>query len=168
MKLLYEVFTVIESAAFIGFLYTQINNQNVRKYTLAAGILLFCFNVLYPYFTATDLQVIDSIPIGIETIIILVFSFYYLYEKTNDTTTLYIYSIFPFWVVLGMVIYLSGCFFIYLFAAKLTQEEVNTYWPLTNLLGLLKNLLFTIAIIVNSKPPKKLPPAEFEFSSSLN
>ncbi len=128
------------------------------------GIALLIFNILYPYLNS-NLETIDSIPIGVETIVILVFSYYYLYEKTNDTSTLYIYSTFPFWIVIGMVIYLSGSFFIYLFAASLTKADVNKYWGLTNVLGLLKNILFAIGIILNSKPTKKVPPADFELSS---
>ena len=108
---------------------------------------------------------IDSIQIGIETIIVLVFSFYYLYEKTNDTTTLYIYSTFSFWIVIGMVLYLAGSFFIYLFASSLSKKEVAQYWAVTNFLSFLKNIFFAIAIIVNSKPTKKIPVSDFELSS---
>jgi hypothetical protein len=148
-------------------LYLQIKNRLVKKTALITGIALVLFNILYPYFNTTE-KYIDSIPIGVETIIILVFSYYYLYEKTDDTTTLYIYSTFPFWIVIGMVVYLSGSFFIYLFASTLSREEVKRYWDLTNFFGLLKNIFFAIAIIVNSKPPKKLPPSDFGFSGSLN
>lgn len=128
------------------------------------GIALVVFNLLYPYFN-NDVKTIDSIPIGVETIVILIFSYYFLYEKTNDTSTLYIYSTFPFWIVIGMVIYLSGSFFIYLFAASLSKADVNKYWGLTNVLGFIKNILFAVGIVLSSKPTKRIPPSDFEFSS---
>lgn len=164
MLLLYELFTVVESVAFIGFLFLQIKNREVKKAALMIGGAFILFSFLYPYFYK-DEKLIDSVPIGVETIIIMVFSFYFLYERTNDTTTLYIYSIPPFWIVIGMVLYLAGSFFIYLFASSLNKEEVLKYWSLTNFFGFIKNVLFMIGIIVNSKPPKTLPHSDFEFSS---
>jgi hypothetical protein len=64
-----------------------------------------------------------------------------------------------------MVLYLSGSFFIYIFADSLSREEVHKYWIVTNVLSILKNVFFAIGIIVNSKPPKRLPSSDFEFSS---
>jgi Na+-driven multidrug efflux pump len=88
-----------------------------------------------------------------------------MYERMNDTSTLYVYSTFSFWIVTGMVLYLAGSFFIYIFADSLPKAEVDKYWVVTNVLSILKNIFFTIGIIVNSKPPRKIPPSDFEFSS---
>ncbi|MDQ3277122.1 MAG: hypothetical protein M3Q06_02275, partial [Bacteroidota bacterium] len=110
-------------------------------------------------------HLIDSIQIGVETIIILIFSYYYLYERMNDTTTLYVYSTFSFWIVIGMVLYLAGSFFIYIFADSLPKADVDKYWIVTNVLSILKNIFFAIAIIVNSKPQKKFPLSDLELSS---
>ncbi|MGZ4036474.1 MAG: hypothetical protein ACXVPQ_01525 [Bacteroidia bacterium] len=93
---------------------------------------------------------IDSVPIGIETILILIFSFYYFYEQMQDTTNLFIYTRYPFWIVLGMVLYLSGSFFIYIYSSQLSQEEIRKYWIFTNIFSILKNIFFAIAIVVNA------------------
>lgn len=156
-----ELYTLFEAAAFISFLFTQIINKAVRKAVFLIGILFLALFAVFIYFEYP----IDSVAIGIETIIILVFSFYFLYERTNDTETLYIYSTFQFWVVIGMILYLGGSLFIYVFASNLSQEERISYWIITNILSILKNIFFAIAILVNSKPPKKLPPSDFGFSS---
>lgn len=128
------------------------------------GVVFILFDLLFSYFS-NGTKLVDSVQIGIETIIILGFSFYYLYEKTNDTTTLYIYSTFQFWVVIGMALYLSGSFFIFLFADTLSQKQAQGYWYITNIFSILKSLFFTIAIIVNSKPSKQIPMSEFDFGS---
>lgn len=159
------MFTTVESVAFVSFLYVQIQSKSVKKVLFVLGLGLLAFNVFYPFFSSGVNQ-IDSVPIGVETIIVMIFSFYYLYERTNDTTTLYIYSTFPFWVVIGMVLYLSGSFFIYLFADSLTKLELHKYWIITNVLSIMKNIFFAIGIIVNSKPPKSFPPSDFILSSS--
>jgi hypothetical protein len=161
----YTLFTVVEGIAFLSFLCVQINNKTVKKVLVLAGIAFVVFNALYLYFTENpELTDFLSIPVGIETIIILVFSYYYLYERTNDTSTLYIYSTYDFWVVIGMVIYLSCSFFVYLFIASIPTNEQKLYWDITNVFGVIKNVLFTIAVIINSKPIKRMPPSDLEFS----
>jgi hypothetical protein len=159
----------VESLAFIGFFYLHILNKEVKKAAILISILFTLFNFIYTFLVTdadlTEANLIGSVPIGIETIIILVFSFYFLYEKTNDTTTLYIYRTFPFWVVIGMVIYLSCSFFVYLFIGSIPENEQKLYWDITNVFGIVKNVLFTVAIIINSKPIKRIPPSDFEFSS---
>ncbi|MDQ6609800.1 MAG: hypothetical protein M3Y85_08270 [Bacteroidota bacterium] len=96
----------------------------------------------------------DSIQIGIETIIILSASFFYLYEQMNNTTTLFIYTKPAFWILLGIVLYLSGSFFVYIFANYLTPKELREYWIITNFFSILKNVFFCIAIYINAKPSK--------------
>jgi hypothetical protein len=162
--LLYELYTLSEAAAFFTFLFLQIINRAVRKAVFVIGLFFIIFIFLYGNYNKSA-STIDSIPIGIETIIILVFSFYFLYEKTNDTETLYIYSTFQFWIVIGIALYLGGSLFVHIFASVLPQEELNRYWIVPNILSIVKNILFAIAILVNSRPVKKIPTSDLEFSS---
>lgn len=102
---------------------------------------------------------IDSIPIGVEAILILIFSFYYLYEKMQDTATLFIFTQYSFWIVLGMMLYLSGSFFIYIYASQLPEAQIGRYWIFTNIFGILKNIFFMLGIFLSAKHTlkKKLP-----------
>jgi hypothetical protein len=121
----------------------------------ALSLIFIVFITIY-YFTAKA-NTIDSIPIGFETILILIYSFYYLYEETNDPTNLFIYSAYPFWAILGFMIYLSGSFFIYIFANQ-TQEALK-YWYFTNIFSTLKDIFIIIGILLynnnSSKPLTK-------------
>lgn len=107
---------------------------------------------------------IDSIPIGIETLLILIFSFLYFYEQMNDETT-YVYNKFSFWIVFGMMIYLSGSFFIYIYGSHLPNEkDIASYWIVTNIVSVLKNIFFTIAIVIHAHSAKKTKkPADYNF-----
>jgi hypothetical protein len=98
---------------------------------------------------------IDSIPIGVEAICILIFAFYYLYEQMKDVSTLFIYGRYHFWIVLGMMIYLAGSFFIYIYASQLPEKLVAQYWIFTNIFSIIKNIFFTIAIFVNGSQSTK-------------
>ncbi|MBA2498774.1 MAG: hypothetical protein H0V30_03520 [Chitinophagaceae bacterium] len=104
-----------------------------------------------------EIKTIDTIPIGIETIIILTFSFYFLYERMNEPTTDLIYNDYRFWIVLGMIIYLAGSFFIYIFSDQVDRNLFNKYLSLTYIFYALKNILFTLGILiyVRSEPIKQ-------------
>lgn len=143
----------MEFVLFLGFLYSQILQKKARKILLFSGLFFFIFYIAFT-FLKDGSKHFDSIQIGVETIIILVFAYYYLYERMNDTSTLFIYSTYSFWVILGIVLSLSGSLFVYIFTNYLSNEEINRYWVITNVLSFLRFVFFTIAIIINAKPPR--------------
>jgi hypothetical protein len=149
---LYAAFTFFEYLSFAYFLFLQIKNNTFKKYMSYLSVMFCIFIVVYSL--TVKFKSIDSVPIGIETILIIIFSFYYLYEEMNDTTTLFIYNKPAFWIILGIVLYLAGSFFIYIFASYLKQEEVKKYWPITNGFSILKHIFFCIAIYKLSKTSK--------------
>jgi hypothetical protein len=118
--------------------------------------ILFTFFII-TYNLLTHVKAIDSIPIGVECILILIFSFFYLYEQMKDTDSLFIYSTTPFWIILAMMLYLAGSFFIYIYASQLPHKDVAKYWVLTNIFSILKNIFFSIAILVNAYQLAKKP-----------
>lgn len=164
IAIVYHGFTILEFLCFVGFLYSQIKAKNVRRSIVFTSNLFVLFVFLFPIF-GNGGMLLDSIQIGVETIIILIFSFYFLYEKLNDTTTLFIYNTYQFWIVVGIVIYLSGSFFTYIFASSLSQKEIDKYWVITNIFSILRTIFFSIAILVNSKPSRKFPMSDLDFSS---
>lgn len=152
----------MEFALFISFLYFHIKSKRAKKILVYVGI---CFTIFYVTFTAIageDVP-IDSIQIGIETIIILLFSYYYLYERMNDTSTLFIYNTYPFWVVIGVVLYLSGSFFVYIFTNNLSEDLIRRYWIITNIFSILKSILFAVAILIHAKPSKNTLNSDLDY-----
>ncbi len=97
----------------------------------------------------------DSIPIGVETILIFIFIFFFLYEQLKDVKDLPIYSHYFFWISIGLFIYLGGSFFIYIYANTLSRQETDQYWFFTYVVEIIKNLLFTAAVVIYSKNPNK-------------
>lgn len=146
---LYSSFTFIEYVFFAYILYLNIKKLAFHKVILITSLIFTIFLIIF-YF-GTNLKKIDSIPIGVETIIIFLYSFYFLYEQMNNTETLFIYNKYSFWLILGMLMYLAGGFFIYIFANQLEATELHKYWFFTNIFIIIKNILFVIAIFINSK-----------------
>jgi hypothetical protein len=62
-----------------------------------------------------------------------------------------IYNRYHFWIVCAFMIYLSGSFFIYIFANQVDQNTLNIYWMFTNVFTILKNVFFSISILVFRK-----------------
>jgi hypothetical protein len=114
--------------------------------------LLFIAFLLY-FNLSTDFTRIDSIPIGIESIIIISFAFYFLYEKIKTPTAVFITSDYKFWIILGMIIYLAGSFFIYIYGEQLNKEEWKKLKHLPLLFYIIRALFYSIGLIVFSKAP---------------
>jgi hypothetical protein len=87
----------------------------------------------------------------------LVYSAYFLYELLNDPKSLFINEDYRFWIVLAIMIYLSGSFFIYLLANDIPNRELGQYWMYTDIFYTLKNFFFIVSIIVliKNRPKKK-------------
>jgi len=70
-----------------------------------------------------------------------------------------------------LLIYASGTVFLYAFAMDLPEEERKIYWNINLICTVLKNLLFTVAILINAKHQKKPPPdnsIEHDYRPYLN
>jgi hypothetical protein len=124
-----------------------------RKLIAGISAALCLFFLLYSIFA--KFRKIDSIPIGVECIFILIFSFYYLYEQLNNPETLFIYDDYRFWMIIAFMFYLSGSFFTYLFADNFTNSQLKGFYMFTFFLYAFKNVLFSIGILTfGLKSPK--------------
>ncbi|HEU0109771.1 MAG TPA: hypothetical protein VFQ73_02795 [Flavisolibacter sp.] len=165
----YPVFTFVETLFFAWFFYHILEKISLKKKVRIITMLFSAGLLIYYYYTyyvlALRLQ-LDSVPIGVETILIFLFSFFYFFEQMNDTTSLFIYSKPSFWAVLGILLYLSGSFFIYIFANQISAKELAKYWVITNIASIVKNLLFVIALYIQANQYLKKPPRNYKLYPS--
>jgi len=113
---------------------------------------LFLFNFVIRF------KSFDSIPISAETLILLIFSFYFFYEQFKDPSTLYVYNHYCFWFIIGILVYLCGSLFIYLYGDQMTKAEITQFWFFTYIVEIIKNILFVIAIVIYLRKPFVKPP----------
>ena len=152
-KYFYTGLTLFEFLSFSYFLRININSKKARRIIVFASAGFTIFLLLYTAFA--KIQKIDSLPIGVETILILTFSSYFMYERMQDATNLFIYNDYRFWMVLAFMLYLSGSFFIYIFADGIPRPELDQYWIFTDIFYTVKNILFSIGILIYiSQQPK--------------
>lgn len=159
----YTLFTLFEYLLFSYFLILAIKSRLFHRIMYLAAVFFILFIICYLIVARN--QRIDSLSIGIETILIIVYSFYFLWEQMNNTSTLFIYSKYEFWIITGLLIYLAGSFFIYIYANQIDEKFIYNYWFLTNVFYITKNIFFAIGIFNYIKkfrkqtyPSKKFTP----------
>jgi hypothetical protein len=146
------IFTAGEYLIFAVLFIYIIKNRAFHRLIISLSVI-FLIVVILNYQSGKQ-QVIDSLPIGIETILFLLFAFYYLYEQMNILDESFIYSRFHFWIVIGSMIYLGGSFFIYIFANNVDVHILDDYWFLTYLFYIVKNIFFLISTWIHSREKK--------------
>ena len=148
----FTFYTFFEYAVFAALFYFNLSSPLLRKVIIIASLCFLAFQFVY-LFTA-QIQSLDSVPIGIETILIFVYIFCFFYETSRLTNNNYIYNQYCFWIAVGILIYLGGSFFFYILIDHLNKEEVETFGQLTYMAEIIKNILFSVAILIYARQPK--------------
>jgi hypothetical protein len=154
-------FTLFEYLAFGGILYTFIKKSAIKKVLIFATII-FSFFCLY-MINFGKLKVFDSLQTSIECIIIILFCLYFLFEQLANPQEEFIYTSYKFWITITLLIYLSGAFFLFTYAADLPYEERQDYWSILFICNIIKNILFSMAIYISTRLRKDNEPYESQF-----
>lgn len=88
--------------------------------------------------------------VSLETIIVIIACISVFFEQVTNPQSLFIYSTPTFWIIVGILFYLSGTFFISLVLPQLSPEETAKYWPLNWVFNTLKNIAFSIAFFMKN------------------
>ena len=167
-KYVYPIFTLIETVLFAGFYFLTFKRSRFKNAAFILSVFVTVSFIIYyiiRYLILPKPPRIDSVPIGIETVLMIVFLLMYLYEQINDTTTLFVYYKHSFWVAIGIIIFLAGSLFIFAFASQLPLKELQKYWVFTNIFCIVRNCFFTIAIYILARQIGK---ADDEFETLLS
>jgi hypothetical protein len=115
--------------------------------------------------------VVDSLPIGVETILLFSYIIFYFYEQFKQLNPDYVYKNPTFWIYFGILIYLGGSFFFNILADYMNKKTVAQYWNLTYIPDIVKNILFLYALLIiknhsNNKLPQKksIPHLDMDFT----
>lgn len=155
LNLLLYLFTLLEFLLFSTILYFIIISNAVRRIIFIVSILA---SVIYTYFIATHkLTGFDSVPTSVECTLVIAFCLYYFYEQLTSPAVEFIYNSYKFWVIVGLLLYLAGAFFLFVFAADLSSVERAKYWPILYVCGIIRNILFAIAVYLSTRPQDEEP-----------
>jgi hypothetical protein len=107
-----------------------------------------------------DAEYWDSIAIGVESLIILIFSSYYLFIKIKRTNNLSFYTKFHFWIAITFLLYFSGTFFLNIMAETMRRnpDYQMRYFGINIGFNILKNVMLAIAMTMKLNSTKNPSP----------
>jgi hypothetical protein len=150
-----SAYTFLEYAFFSYIFWYNLRSRPFKNLILILSILFIAFQIAFV--TSTTHRRLDSIPVGIETILVFIYIFYFFYEFSKNTKDVFIYNHYGFWLAVGIMIYLGGSFFFYILINSLTDNEIDKFSNMTYVAEIIKNLLFTFSIFIYKKHPVNKP-----------
>ena len=148
---LFALFTVVEFSFISYFFFLVIKRRSVRN-TIPIIWLSFLIFASIDYFYINRFNNFDSISVGIETILVIIFASYYLIAQIRKESNLLIYSTFNFWVSITILIYFCGTFFLNILTGNMKgdPEFQKLYFIINISFNILKNILLSVAMCMNA------------------
>jgi hypothetical protein len=147
-----SIFTIVEYSLFSLAIYINLKKPLYKKIILWASPPFIAFSI-FQFFSSGSKNDIDSISITVEYILIIIYCLFFLFEELNEPNTTFIYSSHRFWIIVGILIYSTGTFFLFMQSSNLSDKEWDRWLIINYIFTIIKNLFFSIAIIIKSSPP---------------
>lgn len=142
-------YTFFEYSVFTFIFWVSIRSNKTKKLILILSLFFLLFQLFYVF--SGKVKRLDTIPIGIETILLLLYIIYFFYSFSKHINNNYIYNHFIFWAAVGILIYLGGSFFFFILIEHLSEEQVETFGTITYFAEIIKNILFSFALFIYSR-----------------
>jgi len=149
LKLYQTVYTFLEYSVFAYIFWRNLVKPILKKLIIFISLCFLSFQIIY-FFTSPP-EIIDSVPVGIETLLTFLFIILYFNQYFRTVKAVNIYSDSIFWFTVGILIYSSGSFFFNILANHIATKEMDNYWYITYIVETFKNILFSIGILVYSQ-----------------
>ena len=148
-NILLYVFTIVEFLLLFIYLFLFLQETRVKKFLLISAVI-FLLIASYNFFENNfkSFKSVDTIFIAVSSIILIVGSIVYLFESIQKPDIDFIYSKPSFWVVVGIMIYFSGTFFLFLQYENLSESDKKSFWIINMICFILKNIFFSISFIL--------------------
>jgi len=165
--ILYRLFTILGYSLLALFFYKNISSRLIRRLI----IITYIFLVLYAAydFIISPPHSFDSVPSSIESIFIIISSILYLFEQIKTPKVLFIYTLDKFWIVVSLLIYFTGTFFLFISAEAYFADPgfTKNYALINNSFLLFKNIVFTIGLLIKDRSDKFSPGTYTGFENYL-
>jgi len=150
----YRLFTVVEFLIFICFIYINASNKKIKKFALLSVLVFFISLIIdLGKFNVYDF---DSLPSGVESILIITLTIICIREKLMSEKMLTQIDI---WVHFANLLYFSGLFFLFILSQKNihNSEFANIFSIATAVFNIIKNLIYSTGIIIYKNSNKYTP-----------
>lgn len=165
-KYLKTAYTFFEYSVFATIFWVNIKRKGKKRLMILLSVLFLSFQIIY--LLTGNVKRLDTAPIGIETILLLLYIIYFFYQFSKNLGTSYIYNHYAFWIAVGILVYLGGSFFFFILIEHLAPDDITTFGNMTYVAEIIKNILFATSIYIYSKYPFKSMPEKKEFVPFLD
>ena len=149
-----SVFTVVEYSLCSLAIYLNLNRPLFKKIILWASPIFLFFSI-FQFFNSGTKNDIDNITITVEYIFLIIYCLFFLFEVLNESSTTIIYSSHRFWIVIGVLIYSTGTFFLFMQSSNMSETAWDRWLVINYIFTTIKNIFFSVAIIIKSSPPEE-------------
>jgi hypothetical protein len=113
---------------------------------------------------------LSSLLTGVETVLIIAMCIYYFFDQLKQTNSLMIYSTINFWIIISFLVYLSGTFFLYIYADSMIKNPSfkKQYFLINSSFYILKNILLSIAMLMKADDNPQITLPEDRLSADWN
>ena len=122
-------YTFLEYLLFTSFIFLNISNKRIRKVIIILSLGFIIFQSVYLF--NIHIKGLDTLAIGIETILLFSYVICFFHEQFKKPTSLSIYNHYCFWISVGILLYLGGSFFFYILihsrASKMFLQALSLY-----------------------------------------
>jgi len=144
----YRLFTIVEFTVLSFYLLKELVTDKFRLFIKLSSLVFGAF-VLLDLVTGT-LNEFDSIPTGVESILILCSSLLVLYERIIKNEE---YNVSSIWISVGIVLFFSGTFFLFILSESNFNDTAfsETYSYILASFKIISYVLFSIGILLENK-----------------
>ena len=120
----------------------------MRITMIVLSVIFVAFLIVF--YSLASIHRIDSIPIGVETILLFIYILFFFHQYFKNMNS-DLYESASFWFVIGILIYLAVTFFFNILANMMEPDYFNKYFFYSYSGDIFKNILFSIAIFQYSR-----------------
>ena len=166
---IYDIFTIVEFAFFTIIFSLLLNNKALTKILIPLCLCFVAFIILDSIYLRKP-GAFNSLSSGIEAIIMIPLCIYYFFDQLKKPAGYLIYANSSFWIVISILIYLSGTFFVYIIAENSMKDLkfLKMYSLINSSIIIIKNCLLAVSMTTKSDSIKQSNPPEDTFDPDLD
>ena len=143
-----SLFTIVEFSSFATFIYLSIANPKLKIISLVSIPFFIIIAILIYFLSVAQKRSIDSYSITIEYILSIILTLFYFFEEIKNPKSTFIYSTYNFWFIVGILMYSTGTFFLFMYASDLFNEDWENWSIINFIFTIFKNSLFAIGVYI--------------------
>ena len=148
----FRLFTIVEYSIISLFLFKLIESRQFKNVIKLGSIFFLLAGVLDIYTSSfTDF---DSLPSGLESILILAYCLFFIYERITATSFSFNGTV---WISTGFILFFSGTFFLFILSQNNFKDNsfILTYGYIVAIFSIIKNLFITIGVSTETNNSKR-------------